>query len=118
MRIECEDAVHRTHVDEQAVAIQAGIAVATAVAIGEQAVWRGRAGFEQSHGFVGTDAAGGWRKHPAKAFQPRRHQKVAAASRMAPNRTINWLRQSLMMKTTGSSCIWSRRARIQTRMVR
>src|SRR5262245_3468002 len=118
MRIEGEDAVHRAHVDKRALRTQTGIAVAAAVAIGEQAVRPGDAGLEQPHRFVGADDAGGCRKGPAEAFQPRRHQNVAAAISIAPKRMNSWLRQSLMMNTTGSSYMWSRRARIQTRMVR
>ncbi len=58
-------------------------------------------------------------KHPAEALQPPGHTTtVAATRRMAPTAETIWLRQSLAMKTIGSSCISPRRASTQIRRVR
>ena len=117
--VEGMDARAAAHVHHGAGAVLAGIAVGAPIADAQHGARCDPTALQQRDGVIAGDHARGGRRGAAEAGKRAAgHRMPPATSNSAPIAITIWLRQSRMMKTTGSSCISSRRPRIQMRIVR
>ena len=105
------DVVKTAAIDQRSTVVMAAISIGPAIAIrqptsaGEPV---GKQVFNAKGRAVCPDGS-------APARVAHRGATAPISTSAAPTTVHNWLRQSLMMNTTGSSSIWPRRANIQMR---
>ena len=110
--IECMNFRGGPHRDQTTVIVMTAVTVGASIAESQEAIVLDR----RISKALETRAFAGFSVKPAPAVEVVRHQwNAAIMTSAAPTAIVAWLRQSRMMKTTGSSCICDRPARIHIR---